>query len=42
MSNITVSYQEYDCLILFSFPRYSLQDKVTAEMAYNAKADIIA
>lgn len=30
-----------DCLILFSFPRYSLQDKVTAEMAYNAKADII-
>ena len=30
-----------DCLILFSFPRYSLQDKVTAEMAYNAKAEII-
>lgn len=30
-----------DRLILFSFPRYSLQDKVTAEMAYNAKADII-
>ena len=30
-----------DSLILFSFTRYSLQDKVTAEMAYNAKADII-
>lgn len=30
-----------DCLILFSFPRYSLQDKVTAEMAHNAGASII-
>lgn len=30
-----------DCLILFSFPRYSLQDKVTAEMAHDAGASII-
>ena len=30
-----------DCLILFSFPRYSLQDKVTAQMAHDAGASII-
>ena len=30
-----------DCLVLFSFPRYSSQDKVTAEMARDAGASII-
>ena len=30
-----------DCLILFSFPRYSLQDKITAEMAHDAGASIV-
>jgi len=30
-----------DCLILFSFPRYSSIDKVTAEMAKEAGASII-
>lgn len=30
-----------DCLILFSFPRYSSIDKVTAEMAQEAGANII-
>lgn len=30
-----------DCLILFSFPRYSLQDKITAQMAHDAGASII-
>ena len=30
-----------DCLVLFSFPRYSSQDEVTAEMAHDAGASII-
>ena len=30
-----------DCLVLFSFPRYSSQDEVTAEMARDAGASII-
>ena len=30
-----------DCLILFSFPRYSSVDEVTAQMAYDAGAKII-
>ena len=30
-----------DCLIIFSFPRYSSMDKITAEMAHDAGASII-
>ena len=30
-----------DCLVLFSFPRYSSEDEVTAEMAHDAGASII-
>lgn len=30
-----------DCLVQFSFPRYSSQDEVTAEMAHDAGASII-
>lgn len=32
---------EEDCLILFSFPRYSSIDKITAQMARDAQAKII-
>ena len=35
------SISREDCLILFSFPRYSSIDKVTAEMAQEAGANII-
>jgi DNA-binding MurR/RpiR family transcriptional regulator len=35
------SISKEDCLILFSFPRYSSIDKVTAEMAKEAGAQII-
>lgn len=35
------SISKEDCLILFSFPRYSSIDKVTAEMAQEAGAHII-
>lgn len=37
MCNIT----KEDCLIIFSFPRYSSVDEITAQMAYDAGAKII-
>ena len=37
MCNIT----KEDCLIIFSFPRYSSVDKITTEMAHDAGANII-
>lgn len=35
------SITEEDCLVLFSFPRYSSVDKITAQMARDAHAKII-
>ncbi|MCQ2510312.1 MAG: MurR/RpiR family transcriptional regulator [Lachnospiraceae bacterium] len=35
------SITEEDCLILFSFPRYSSIDKITAQMARDAKAKVV-
>lgn len=35
------SISEEDCLILFSFPRYSSIDKITAQMARDAKAKVV-
>ncbi len=35
------SIEKDDCLIIFSFPRYSSLDVITAQMAYDAEARII-
>lgn len=35
------SITEEDCLIIFSFPRYSTTDEVTAQMAHDAGAKVI-